>query len=238
MSNPGLKENFGKLEMNMRKLSSSSKNEDAEGPIKKQAPGIAQESLLKEHKTEDYNYSRLPTSESLGGIPHDSSMQDQSLQESLAQYLLFSMASDQVPQNAAPTAISPQVEMFLQTQIMKDLFLNAFKRFLQSTKETIRSNLFNILAPSGAAGANQAPLAQDDAEKRKKSDLLSNETIESDKNRLNSSFQRADALPLSQRRNLNFSSFKRASSKNGPMLGYPQKQEDSDSWDPKEEKKQ
>jgi len=122
---------------------------------------------------------------------------------------------------------------------MQELFLSAFKRLLQSNKNSIIENLSNLFeSPGLARHAYNPQKATTEGEKRKKSDLISNDTIESDKIRLLQAQNAAEGKPDPRRRNLSFSSFKKFSRKGPQMLGGIVNQEDSGEWDPKEEKKQ
>lgn len=238
-SNPGLKENFGKLENNMRKLSSQSRNETNEISKKQDVPLVAEKLQKNDVEMDENSFARLPTSESLGGVAQPANVQEQALHESLAQYLFLSLATRDTSQNSFPSTLSPELEMYFKTKIIQDLFLTAFKRYLQSTKDNIRDNLSSLLStpamPRSSGAPNPSRRASGD--KRKKSDLLSNDTIESDKNRkMSSALAPSNLAP--RNRNLSLSSFKRLNLGSSPMQLPAQKPEDSEDWDPREEKKQ
>lgn len=240
MSNPGLKENFGKLENNMRKLSSQSRNETNEISKKQDVPLVAEKLQKNDVQMDENSFARLPTSESLGGVGQPANVQEQALHESLAQYLFLSLATGDTSQNSFPSTLSPELEMYFKTKIIQDLFLTAFKRYLQSTKDTIRDNLSSLLSTPAMPRSRGVPHPSRRAsgDKRKKSDLLSNDTIESDKNRKISSVLAPNNNLPPRRRNLSLSSFKRLNLGSSPMQLPAQKPEDSEDWDPREEKKQ
>ena len=235
-SNPQLKQNFGMLDSNVRKLSSNSKNGLHEVSKKQENHTEINGNFCKEGNKNSNFASKLPTMESLGVAQPDSNIPDQSLQDSLAQYLVLSSQS----QNPLRNIISPEAQLIVETHFFKDLFLSAFKRLLQSSKPTILSNLSKSVGITN----NFTPVVPNSClrsspnGKRKNTDPLSFDTYESDKNQHFFNPQTPNFPQMGQRHQMSLSSFTQTGLKGDRAMGIPPQQKDSDSWDPKEEKKQ
>eukprot|EP00344_Euplotes_crassus_P004987 CAMPEP_0196994708 /NCGR_PEP_ID=MMETSP1380-20130617/968_1 /TAXON_ID=5936 /ORGANISM="Euplotes crassus, Strain CT5" /LENGTH=355 /DNA_ID=CAMNT_0042410155 /DNA_START=535 /DNA_END=1603 /DNA_ORIENTATION=+ len=236
MSNPSLRKNFSKLERNMQKLSSPSENKETRTQ-KQEIPAVIQHPQCTDQIMGEDDFSRLPTNESLRNAVQDQSKRDENLQKSLLQYILLDLMANQTPQNINLTDVSPQIEMMLKSHILKNLWINAFKRFLYVSKDALRDNLCNLLTNPGTPRSGIPTLPASQLEKRKKSDLLSNGTKESDKNRKNSaSFPIKSANDCLMSGGI-YSSPKKDVNNDDQRSSYSQNHEVSGSWNPKEEEK-
>lgn len=111
-------------------------------------------------------------------IPPD----DQKYYEMLSNLLSMNPQQPQNPINPLGSVISSETQLLLKSLVMQDLFTNAFKRFLHSSKPRILQNInqslgINTLLPPPAP---TEVLRRHSETKRKSTDLMSNETIESD----------------------------------------------------------
>lgn len=140
--------------------------------------------------------------------------------------------------NPLAGVINPETQLIVNSLVMQDLFTNAFKRFLQSSKPRILQNINQSL---GLSMPTPPPMPLDvlrrhSETKRKNTDTAS-DTIESDMHHPFASHG-GRATPNLQRQQLNLSAFfpnskERSHSMNTSLLKQPDLK-----WGPKEEKKQ
>lgn len=224
------------LDSNLRKLSSNSAKEWQEISETHENPPQINQNLEK-----NSNYPpRFPTMESFGISQSDSYTPDQKLQDSLAQYLILNSQQRNQPQNPLNNFISPEAKLVVETHILQDLFLSSFKRLLQTAKPTIISNLSKSIGitHSFTPSVPNSLLRESPDSKRKNTDPISFDTYESDKNQHLLNPQTPNFHQLSQRHQMNLSSFNLSEIKGNMATLKPQEQKDYDSWDSKEEKKQ
>lgn len=103
---------------------------------------------------------------------------EQKAQDLISKLILL----NQTPQTPLANVISPDIQVLIQSLVMQDLFTSAFKRYLHSSKGRISQNLSDTIShnmPRPPARSLDS-LRRHPESKRKNTDPMTSETIESD----------------------------------------------------------
>ena len=240
MSNPYLKEQFGKIGTNMSQLGSYSKRDHFDS-LKNEIPSKINEKTQTENPKNEYLDSRLPTMESLNPGIEENDQGIQSLNDLMtSMFHSTQMMAGTLPRPNTINHIDPHSRFLLETKLFEDLFTEGFKRYLQFCKPTIKKNLDKHF-PGGIYQVPSSPascLKSNSDSKRKNTDPMSSDTIESDINA--QIFNRAPGHigQISQKEKNRLSAFFQTPKKRTLSMNAGNDKEDSQSWDPREEKKQ
>jgi hypothetical protein len=240
--NASLSKTFANLRESFHKMSTSSKADEVE--ISKRQDNFSQKSQRTPPTLNQPGQFFSP--QSLFRAPNKPSEQPKKFSlEDKNYYNLISMLlggqnqPPQVYQNPLVNLINPNTQLLVKSLVMQDLFTNAFKSLLRTSKPMIIKNI------SESLGMNMSSLAptlldvlrRQPGVKRKNTDLMTSETIESDMP------NQMGGIGLRQAQNdkrtqMNISSFFNNTKNRSQSMTFPQTKQDSLNWDPKEEKKQ
>lgn len=242
-NNSVLCEKLENLKKNYDRVSSSSKADEVEiSKRQEKVPNTpsnrSQSSLNHAHNMQS---PQLPT---LGTLPvpkfNNSSLKDNQRYFSALTRLLLGSQSPVTQVNPLSNIITPDTQVLVKSIVMQDLFTNAFKRYLHSSKGTIMHNLQQSM---GTEAPIQAPLPlnvlrRHSEAKRKNTDPITSETIESDLNLPQWGSQASRATPVQHRGQSSLSAFFPTQKGRSMSLNAASNKHIDDKWDPREEKKQ
>ena len=240
--NSSLSKTFANLRESFHRMSTSSKADEVE--ISKRQDNFSQNSQRTPptFNQPDQFFSpqslfRAPSKPS--EQPKKPSSDDKNYYKIISALLGGQVQPPQVYQNPLVNLINPNTQLLVKSLVMQDLFTNAFKTLLRTSKPMIIKNISESL---GRSMPSPAPtlldvLRRQPGAKRKNTDPMTSETIESDMPNLmgGSGLRQAQNAKRGQ---MNISSFFNNTKSRSQSMNFAQAKQGSLNWDPKEEKKQ
>lgn len=241
-NNSYLSEKLENLKRNYNRSSSHSKADEIEiskrqenlsnAPENRSQSGLNSRSGMNPQLPPISSFS-LPTTNLAG-------MEDRRYMDSLSKLFQNSNQNHQPHLNSLVDIINPDTQLLVKSLVMQDLFTSAFKRFLHSSKPTILQNLNQSL---GVQQEIPPPmplevLRRHSETKRKNTDPITSETIESDLNLPHMGSQATRNTPTQMRQQMSLSAFFPNQKARSMSLSSPQPKKDTEKWDPREERKQ
>lgn len=241
-SNAYLSEKFANLKKNFQRMSSYSKADDIEISKRQEHSSYKQAKSPPTLHQATRRFSPLVPPPEPFKYPQPFSVppsDEVRYNDIISKLIEMNSQNPQGEPNPLAGVINPETQLIVNSLVMQDLFTNAFKRFLQSSKPRILQNINQSL---GLSMPTPPPMPLDvlrrhSETKRKNTDPVSSETIESDMHHPFGS-QGGRATPNLPRQQLSLSAFfpnskERSQSMNTSLLKQPDLK-----WGPKEEKKQ
>lgn len=240
--NASLSKSFANLRESYHRMSTSSKADEVE--ISKRQDNFSQNS---QRTPPTLNQpGQFFSSQSLFRAPNkpleqpkNSSLDDKNYYAMVSSLLGGQTPHPQVYQNPLVNLINPNTQLLVKTLVMQDLFTNAFKSLLRTSKPMIIRNIGESLGtamPSPTASLLDV-LRRQPGVKRKNTDPMTSETIESDMPNLKGGNGPRQGQ-IAKRGQMNISQFFQNTKNRSQSMAFPQAKQDSLNWDPKEEKKQ
>lgn len=239
-NNTYLSEKLANVRTNLNSLYKDSKNDNFEISKRQEKSKQVRKDQDDGEMTPNFA-SRLPTLDSLNlPLPDGNRDEDKDYYETISKLLSNSSQPQATQLNQVAAQLTPDIELLLKSMVMQDLFTSAFKRLLHTSKPTILHNLNNSL---GFKMDCPPPMPmniirRNSKAKRKNTDPMSSDTIESDINaNLAPSFShRAHKFAL--RNQTSLSAFFQHSKNRSNSMAAPVHKQEGQNWDPREEKKQ
>jgi hypothetical protein len=241
-SNSELSQKFANLKESFNRMSSLSKADEVE--MSKRQENVSHHSQNSPPNFDQARNSFIPQSpfsESLN-MPSplkNTSTDDKSYYQLISRLLTLNNSHPQVYESPLLGMINPDTQMIVKSLVMQDLFTNAFKRLLHSSRSTIIQNI-NESMGMGMPSPNPVllnALRRQSEQKRKNTDPMTVETIESD--RPTQMGYLGPKEPTSRSRpQTNLSAFFPNSKSRTQSMTVAVSKHDDLNWEPKEEKKQ
>lgn len=227
-----LNSNFSKVSRSPNKENEMSKRQETlqkQSSKQKDAVDAAQES-----------FSRLPTLESLHLGPQEPMPNEEKQCLEMLSQMLTANNQRSLNLNPLTALLNPDTELLLKSIIMQDLFTNAFKKLLYTSRVSILQNLTQSVGQRMGAPPSLPldALRKQLKTQRKNTDPVSSDTIESDMPNRIKAPKNVPSGSMSERQQTSLSSFfPLAKNRAQSMYSQSTKQGDAN-WDPKEERKQ